>query len=557
MFHRISHRFIALLLMVTLGMALVAAACLVSLWQTLMDDRQVAIRQVVETGLSVAVHYQGLAAKGQIDDATARELAKAALRDIRFGHDGFLFVYRTDGVTEALGPFPQLEGKQRIGERDSDGVSFVKNIIDAAQAGGGYSAYRFPKTPGGPPLPKITYSAAFAPWDWVIASGVYTDDLSATFRSQMYWLACLMALVVGPALAFSAVLARGITRPISVVTAAVQKLALGERNVEIAYADRRDEIGDWSRALVVFRDNAIALAGQQAMQASEADAKLQRARRQDEITRQFKGRVSALIQSLSTAAATLETAAASMSDTAERTNRQSSGAAGAIGEAAASVQTAATAAEQLSASVRTITEQVGQSSTMCSEAVVQAQRTDAIVQTLASGAEKIGTVVALINTIADQTNLLALNATIEAARAGVAGKGFAVVAQEVKALAAQTTRATGDIAAQITAMQTATADSVVAIKEISTTINRISEIASTISTTISDQGVAAQEIARSVMNASESTARVAANIGDVSRGAGETGSASSQVLSSASLLSSEGNRLKAEVAKFLATVRAA
>jgi methyl-accepting chemotaxis protein len=207
--------------------------------------------------------------------------------------------------------------------------------------------------------------------------------------------------------------------------------------------------------------------------------------------------------------------------------------------------------------VNEISRQVQESARMATEAVSQARNTMAQVSELSRASSRIGDVVELINTIAGQTNLLALNATIEAARAGDAGRGFAVVASEVKALAEQTARATGDIGQQITGIQAATQESVGAIKEISTAIERPSEISSTIAAAVEEQGAATQEIARNVQRAAVGTQQVSSNIVDVQRGATETGGASSQVLSAAQSLSSDSSKLKTQVGRFLDTVRAA
>jgi methyl-accepting chemotaxis protein len=271
----------------------------------------------------------------------------------------------------------------------------------------------------------------------------------------------------------------------------------------------------------------------------------------------FNQTIGAIVETVSSASTELEDSASTLTKTAETTQQLSSKVATASEEASTNVQTVAAATEEMNTSVNEIARQVQLSSEIAAQAVKQAEKTDVRIAELSQAATRIGDVVKLITSVAEQTNLLALNATIEAARAGEAGKGFAVVAQEVKALAAQTAKATDEIGSQITGMQKATQESVTAIKEISATISRISEIASTIAAAVEEQGAATKEISRNVQEAAKGTAQVAANITEVNRGAGDTGSASSQVLSSAQSLSNESNHLKVEVEKFLNTVRAA
>jgi len=225
-----------------------------------------------------------------------------------------------------------------------------------------------------------------------------------------------------------------------------------------------------------------------------------------------------------------------------------------IANASQAVQTAATAAVDEIAQSRTVVETAVQHIAELIDAVGRIEsRLGAVGAALADVAKVSGS----IEGIARQTNLLALNATIEAARAGDAGRGFAVVASEVKALAEQTSKATGEIGQQITGIQAATQDSVNAIKEISGTIERLSEISSTIAAAVEEQGAATQEISRNVQQAAQGTQQVSSNITDVQRGASETGSASSQVLSAAQSLSGDSSRLQVEVGKFLDSVRAA
>src|SRR3954468_15665990 len=319
--------------------------------------------------------------------------------------------------------------------------------------------------------------------------------------------------------------------------------------------ERDDEIGESLRNLQTVQ--TIIRFSRDEVQAVQRRAEGQRKTDMTKLADGFEAAVGEIVETVSSAATELEASASTLTSTAGRAQELATVVASASEEASTNVHSVASAAEEMSSSVREISRQVQESVRIAGEAVSQAQSTTERVSELSRAASRIGDVVELINAIAGQTNLLALNATIEAARAGEAGRGFAVVASEVKALAEQTAKATGEIGQQIASIQTATEHSVDAIKDISGTIEKLSEISSTIAAAVEEQGAATQETSRNVQQAAEGTHQVSANITDVQRGAGETGSASSQVLAAAQSLSGDSNRLKLEVGKFLDTVRAA
>jgi methyl-accepting chemotaxis protein len=372
----------------------------------------------------------------------------------------------------------------------------------------------------------------------------------------------LMAVLVAMAFAgvvVSFLIGRNISRPVVAMSSAMRELAAGNFEVQLPGLDRRDEVGQMAHAVQEFKVQAVAKAERETAEREEKNRELQAARRAElyNLAESFETAVGNIIEKVGVASIELENSAVVLTKSSAATQQLSTVVATASEETSTNVQTVASATEEMAGSINEIGRQVADSNKIANEAVIQAQKTDARIAELSLAANRIGDVTQLITTIAEQTNLLALNATIEAARAGDAGRGFAVVAQEVKALAAQTAKATSEISTQIGGMQAATQDSVHAIKEISGTIRRVSEIAAAIAAAIEEQGAATQEIARNVQQAAIGSSQVATSIADVNRGAGDTGSASSQVLSSAQLLSSENKRLKAEVVKFLATVRAA
>ncbi len=354
-------------------------------------------------------------------------------------------------------------------------------------------------------------------------------------------------------------LGKGISRPMTAMCNAMRELAGGNFDVVLPGLGRNDELGEMAGAVGEFKVQAAAKAERDAA-AQDAQNKATSAARRTELIRfadDFESAVGAIVSNVSASAVQLEAAAGTLTRTAETTQSLSSQVAGASEQASGNMQAVASATEELSTSVNEIGRRVRESSQIAEAAVLQARQTDQRIGKLSRAAQQIGDVVKLITAIAEQTNLLALNATIEAARAGDAGRGFAVVASEVKSLAGQTAKATDEISSHILGMQGATQESVTAIKEIGGTITQISTIASTIASAVEQQSTATQEIASSVQSVARGTQEAAASIMQVNRGATETGSASEEVLNSAKSLSTESTRLREELDRFMANIRAA
>ncbi|AHY55154.1 methyl-accepting chemotaxis protein [Bradyrhizobium japonicum] len=336
-------------------------------------------------------------------------------------------------------------------------------------------------------------------------------------------------------------------------------ILLIEAGVLIALAHKLQEL---------FETTAVKTAEAQAAMAAEARANRerseveQRAKQDREAAKQrlagnFERSIGGIVEAVAIAAGEVQHLSSAMSSNSADTARRTSAAAAASNQASNNVETVAAATEELTASVSSITQQVARSANIAARAAGEARRTNQVVEGLASGTQKIGEVVTLIQSIASQTNLLALNATIEAARAGEHGKGFAVVASEVKALANQTAKATEEISAQVQSIQSATGDAVNAIQAIGATIAEIDEISGQISTAVDQQGLATREIAGSLQQAATGTREVNNNIASVSKASEQAGAAASKMQQAAAGLSSQSERLKAEVDGFLGSLRTA
>ena len=364
----------------------------------------------------------------------------------------------------------------------------------------------------------------------------------------------VIAIIAGFGIAWA--VGHSISGPLNRISDAMGRLADGDTSVEILGTERKDEVGNIACATQVFKDNAIEKQRLEARQAeNEKHISEEKRAAQLKMADDLETSVKSVIGNIASTANQMQSTADNMSRLATRSSDQSNEVASATEVASANVQTVAAASEELTSSIEAINRQVGTSRDVADQAKVTTQNATNTIQNLSQMAQKVGTVINLINDIAEQTNLLALNATIEAARAGDSGKGFAVVASEVKELAAQTAKATDEIASQIGTMQNATNHSVEAIAEIDSVITRLGEAMISIASAIEEQSASTAEISRSAQEAAHGTQNVATNISSVQDHVRSTGTASTEVLTSARDLSEQSTALNLQVDKFLTDIR--
>ncbi len=558
-FTRIRGRLYAMLGLAVLGTILLAGYDLYNMRERMTEARRELLQSTVDVAVGVLASSHARAEAGELTTEQAQAGALAEIEKLRYRGEEYFWINDMH-PTMVMHPFnTKLNGQPLDTYADPNGVKLFVEFVEVVRAeGSGFVGYMWPKPGAEAPQPKISYVTGFAPWGWVIGSGMYIDDLNAEFMKQatavLIGLGVLIAIVLG----VGTLIARGISLPLGKISQRMRALAGGDKGIDVPYADKQDEIGELARSLDVFKTNAIEMdrmrAEQEAMQES---AQREKRAAMQHLADEFQQKVGGIVAEVGNGASHMRETANGMALTAGETSQQSQAVAAASEEATRNVQTVAAASEELSASIAEISRRVAESASTARRAVEEAARTDAQVRGLTSAAQKIGEVVQLINDIASQTNLLALNATIEAARAGEAGKGFAVVASEVKSLANQTAKATEEIGAQIAGIQQASGAAVDAIEAIGKIIGEIDEISTGIAAAVEEQGAATGEIARNVQEAATGTQEVSTNIAGVNATAVATGKAAGEVLHSADTLNQQADNLRAEVGKFLSEVRAA
>ncbi|WP_129337591.1 methyl-accepting chemotaxis protein [Cellulomonas endophytica] len=483
-------RLALLVVAVAVGVLAVTGVAARQAYTSALEDRKAATRQVVETALGVVARYGDLAASGALTEAEAQAAAVDTVRTLRYSGEEYFWINDL-GPTMVVHPVkPELDGTDLSGIEDPDGLHLFEEFVRVVEAdGSGFVAYQWPKPGEEAPQPKVSYVAGYEPWGWVVGSGTYVDDVRTAATAEVVRLLLVGLLVVVGVGAVALGVARSVVRPVRGATALLES---GDRRTRLPEGEGRTELERLAVALNANLDRSA------------------------EVVDGVQGAVGRLQQAAERLVATSDV----VTGEAERAEQRTAQVVSAARDVSSGIDTVATGTDEMGASITEIAQNAQSAARVAGEAVSVAEATNRTVALLAESSAEIGSVVKVITAIAEQTNLLALNATIEAARAGEAGKGFAVVAGEVKELASETARATGDIAVRVDAIQTAASQAAQEITHIGAIITSINDYQVTIAGAVEEQTATTSAMAASVARAADGGREIAATIdevGDASR----------------------------------------
>ncbi|WP_182111961.1 MULTISPECIES: methyl-accepting chemotaxis protein [unclassified Actinotalea] len=513
----VTARLAVMVLVLALGLGVLVAVASAQVERRIMAERQAATRTVVETALGVLAHHGALAEAGDLSTEEAQDAAVRAVSTLRYSGEEYFWINDMH-PTMVMHPMkPELDGTDLTENADPDGKHLFVEMVEVVQAeGSGFVHYQWPKPGAEDPQPKVSYVVGYEPWGWVIGSGVYVDDVRAVALQEAGRLLLSGALVVLVAGGIALVIGRSVVRPIRQAT---ELLSSGDVTTRLPVGRGRTELEQLATALNGALDRSAAV----------ADG------------------VGEAVGRLDEAAAQLVATSDGLAVEAERTTRRTASVSRTAQEVSTGIDAVAAGTHQMGASIGEIARNAHAVARIAEEAVQAADATKGTVEALGASSTQIGSVVKVITAIAEQTNLLALNATIEAARAGDAGKGFAVVAGEVKELARETARATGDISSQVDSIQGAVTRAADEITRIGVIIARISEFQTTIAGAVEEQTATTAAMAAGVAQAADGGRGIADELDAVDASSRRTSSELDAIRDAARDLAATSRRLREHV----------
>ncbi|MGB8012086.1 MAG: methyl-accepting chemotaxis protein [Terriglobales bacterium] len=514
-------------------MVIVAAAGLLAVagfWikgehSTMLAEKMQKTKDLVGVPYSIIEEQYQLEQAGKISRVEAQRRALEIIRPMRYDGSNYFWI-NDEHPTMIMHPMkPELNGKDLTSLADSSGKAMFVEFVRAAEqtSSGDYVYYQWPKPGKDKPVEKLSFVKRFAPWGWVVGTGIYIDDVDAAWRASALTAAGLSLVCLIPLVVLSIATGRSIFTRLQNMVDRVQDVAEGEgdltKRIDITSEDEVGELAKWFNVFLDRMHDMVQAIAESATHVASASEEL-----------------SATSQLITANSEETSTQAQVVANAGELVNRN--------------LQTVATGSEEMSASIKEIAKNAHESAKVATAAVRVAEETSQVVDKLGISSVEIGQVIKVITSIAQQTNLLALNATIEAARAGEAGKGFAVVANEVKELAKQTAKATEDISRKIEAIQGDTKGAVGAIAQISEVIKQVNDISNTIATAVEEQNATTNEMARNVSEAARGASEISNNIAGVASAAENTAQGSNDSAQASKALAEMSTKLQKLVSQF-------